>query len=119
MGLALVVTLEQKRARAAAGVKLLYVQLLPGKAEHLTTLLLAFTQDCPLRHAKCISACVCSPRQLRALEPHESESAELNCQGSASTERQIAQLWSSMFTILRSDKKSRLTTGNQTKRPLQ
>ena len=79
----LVTILEKKQAQAAADIKLLYVQLLLGKIEHLNTLLLAFTRDCPFHHAKRVSACACSPRQLRFLESHGSKSAEPNCQGSA------------------------------------
>lgn len=115
----LVTILERKRAWAAADIKLLYVQLFPGKIKHLNTLLLAFTRDCPLHHTKRISACVCSPRQLRFVESHGSKSAEPNCQGSAYTGTQIAQLWSMMFTILRLDKESQITTANQIERPLQ
>lgn len=58
MCLAVIILEGIKKAWAAADLKLLYVQLFPGKIEHLNTLLLAFTQDCPLHHAKCISACV-------------------------------------------------------------
>lgn len=115
----LVMILERKQAWAAADIKLLFVQLFPGKRGHLNTLLLAFTRDCPLHHAKRTSACVCSPRQLRFLESRGSKTAEPNCQGSAYTETQIAQLWSTMFTILRLDKESQITTANQIERPLQ
>lgn len=70
--------LEKKQARQQQ----LYVQLFLGKIEHLSTLLLAFTQDCPLCPAERLSACVCSSRRLRFVESHGSRSAEPNCQGS-------------------------------------
>lgn len=78
----LVTILEKKQAWAAADIKLLHAQLFLGKTDHLNTLLLAFTRDCPLHHAKCICACICSPRRLRFLGSHGSKSAEPIHQGS-------------------------------------